>query len=49
MAEYDPQLYYRRAKGWPLQLGDPKHEYQHLADVLYGAPVAESAAISSRD
>jgi alkylation response protein AidB-like acyl-CoA dehydrogenase len=36
MAEYDPQLYYRRAKGWPLQLGDPASEYQHLADVLYG-------------
>jgi len=38
MAEYDPQLYYRRAKGWPVQLGDPAHEYQKLADVLYGAP-----------
>jgi alkylation response protein AidB-like acyl-CoA dehydrogenase len=36
MAEYDPQLYYRRAKGWPLQLADPAREYQHLADVLYG-------------
>lgn len=45
MAEYDPQLYYRRAKGWPLQLGDPKHEYQHLADALYGS----AATISSRD
>jgi len=45
MAEYDPQLYYRRAKGWPLQLGDPKHEYRHLADVLYGASAA--ATISS--
>jgi alkylation response protein AidB-like acyl-CoA dehydrogenase len=49
MAEYDPQLYYRRAKGWPLQLGDPKHEYQHLADVLYGASGGEVATISSRD
>ena len=37
MAEYDPQLYYRRAKAWPLQLADPAQEYQHLADVLYGA------------
>lgn len=29
--EYDIQLYYRRAKGWPLQLGDPGLEYQRLA------------------
>jgi alkylation response protein AidB-like acyl-CoA dehydrogenase len=43
MAEYDPQLYYRRAKGWPLQLGDPAQEYQHLADVLYGASDAAGA------
>jgi alkylation response protein AidB-like acyl-CoA dehydrogenase len=48
MAEYDPQLYYRRAKGWPLQLGDPKHEYQHLADVLYGA-ARGAGTISPRD
>jgi alkylation response protein AidB-like acyl-CoA dehydrogenase len=37
MAEYDPQLYYRRAKAWPLQLADPAREHQHLAEVLYGA------------
>ena len=36
MAEYDPQLCDRRVKAWPLQLGDPAHEFQHLADVLYG-------------
>jgi alkylation response protein AidB-like acyl-CoA dehydrogenase len=36
MAEYDPQLYYRRVKGWPLQLADPAREYQHLADIVYG-------------
>ena len=31
--EYDIQLYYRRAKGWPLQLGDPSTEYQRLASL----------------
>ncbi len=31
--EYDIQLYYRRAKGWPLQLGDPGLEYQRVADL----------------
>ncbi len=31
--EYDIQLYYRRSKGWPLQLGDPGVEYQRLADL----------------
>ena len=31
--EYDIQLYYRRAKGWPLQLGDPGLEYQHIANL----------------
>ena len=25
--------YYRRAKGWPLQLGDPGLEYQHIANL----------------
>jgi alkylation response protein AidB-like acyl-CoA dehydrogenase len=38
MAEYDIQLYYRRAKGWPLQLGDPARDLRHLADILYGNP-----------
>jgi len=31
--EYDIQLYYRRAKGWPLQLGDPGLEYQRIANL----------------
>ncbi len=31
--EYDIQLYYRRAKGWPLQLGNPGREYQRIADL----------------
>jgi len=33
--EYDIQLYFRRAKAWPLALGDPRREYQRLADVAY--------------
>lgn len=33
--EYDIQLYFRRAKSWPLALGDPRREYQRLADELY--------------
>jgi alkylation response protein AidB-like acyl-CoA dehydrogenase len=33
--EYDIQLYVRRAKAWPLALGDPKLEYRRLADVIY--------------
>jgi alkylation response protein AidB-like acyl-CoA dehydrogenase len=34
--EHDIQLYYRRAKAWPLLLGDPRHEQLHLADRLFG-------------
>jgi hypothetical protein len=30
--EYDIQLYYRRARGWSLILGDPDDEYRSLAD-----------------
>jgi alkylation response protein AidB-like acyl-CoA dehydrogenase len=33
--EYDIQLYYRRARGWPLQLGDPAAERQRLAGMLW--------------
>ncbi len=33
--EYDIQLYYRRARGWPLQLGDPANERVRLADLLW--------------
>jgi alkylation response protein AidB-like acyl-CoA dehydrogenase len=35
--EYDIQLYYRRAKTWPLALGDPRQEYQRLAERLFPA------------
>ena len=40
--EYDVQLYLRRAKAWPLALGDPRRGTLHLADALFG-PVAGSA------
>jgi alkylation response protein AidB-like acyl-CoA dehydrogenase len=29
--EYDIQLFFRRAKAWPLVLGDPRHRYAGLA------------------
>lgn len=37
MEEYDVQLYHRRARGWPAQLGDPADELRRVADLLYGA------------
>ncbi len=33
--ERDVQLYYRRAKGWPLALGDPAAQLDALADRLW--------------
>jgi len=36
--EYDIQLYFRRAKAWPLALGDPRREYVRLADRAYPRP-----------
>jgi alkylation response protein AidB-like acyl-CoA dehydrogenase len=33
--EYDIQLYFRRAKAWPLAWGDPRGEYQRLAALLF--------------
>jgi alkylation response protein AidB-like acyl-CoA dehydrogenase len=33
--EYDMQLYYRRARGWPLVLGDPEGQLSELADVIW--------------
>jgi len=35
MREYDIQLYYRRARGWPLVYQDTEHEYLALADELF--------------
>lgn len=34
--EYDIQLYYRRARGWAIILGDPSIERLRLADLLLG-------------
>jgi alkylation response protein AidB-like acyl-CoA dehydrogenase len=33
--EYDIQLYFRRAKAWPLAYGDPSDGYQELAARLF--------------
>lgn len=38
--EYDIQLYYRRARGWALQAGDPTLLYRRLADRLLPEAVA---------
>jgi alkylation response protein AidB-like acyl-CoA dehydrogenase len=35
--EYDIQLYFRRAKAWPLAMGDPHREYRRLASLLFEA------------
>jgi alkylation response protein AidB-like acyl-CoA dehydrogenase len=36
--EYDIQLFFRRAKAWPLVAGDPRAEYVALAHRLYDRP-----------
>jgi len=36
--EYDIQLFFRRAKAWPLALGDPSREYRRLAHLLFEGP-----------
>jgi alkylation response protein AidB-like acyl-CoA dehydrogenase len=41
--EYDIQLYHRRAKAWPLLLGDPRRGALHLADALFGPAAPLSA------
>ena len=38
--EFDIQLYYRRARGWPLVYDDPSRECLRLADQLFG-PVGD--------
>jgi alkylation response protein AidB-like acyl-CoA dehydrogenase len=42
--EYDVQLYLRRAKAWPLALGDPRRGTLHLADALFGPVEATGSA-----
>lgn len=39
-AEYDVQLYYRRAAGWPLQIGEPAGLVAELADIDLGPRAA---------
>ena len=38
--EYDIQLYFRRAKAWPLALGAPRHELRALAADLFAGEAA---------
>jgi len=45
MLEYDIQLFYRRAKAWPLPVGSARGELQHLADEWF-APDEERQWIS---
>lgn len=44
MAEYDIQLYFRRAKAWANVLADPRVLLHEVADRLYG-PVGTSGAV----
>jgi alkylation response protein AidB-like acyl-CoA dehydrogenase len=32
MLEYDIQLYFRRARGWPLVLAEPRDAYRRVTD-----------------
>ena len=43
--EYDIQLYYRRARGWALVLGDPAAECLALADRLWPTAVSVGAGV----
>jgi alkylation response protein AidB-like acyl-CoA dehydrogenase len=45
--EYDVQLHLRRAKAWPLALGDPRRGTQHLADALFGPVGAASVEVEA--
>jgi alkylation response protein AidB-like acyl-CoA dehydrogenase len=36
MLESDPQLYYRRARGWPRVWGEPRDAYRRVAAARYG-------------
>ena len=39
MLEYDVQLFYRRARGWPRVWGDAEEAYRRAAGARYGAKV----------
>jgi alkylation response protein AidB-like acyl-CoA dehydrogenase len=40
MLEYDIQLYFRRAKAWPLALGDQRRELRQVGAMVLGREVA---------
>jgi alkylation response protein AidB-like acyl-CoA dehydrogenase len=42
--EYDIQLYFRRAKAWPLVIGPTRDIYRRLACARYGGGAAVGAA-----
>ena len=46
--EYDIQLYYRRARGWALILGEPAAEYLDLADRFWPTAGVAAAPHESR-
>jgi alkylation response protein AidB-like acyl-CoA dehydrogenase len=41
MLEYDIQLFYRRAKAWPLAVGSRRSELQRFADGMFGSNVGQ--------
>jgi alkylation response protein AidB-like acyl-CoA dehydrogenase len=45
--EYDIQMYFRRAKAWPLAGGPIHDQYQQLAGQLFAAPAAPSPEVVS--
>ena len=45
--EYDVQLYFRRAKAWPLAGGPVRDQYQRLASQLFAAPAAPTSLAAS--
>jgi alkylation response protein AidB-like acyl-CoA dehydrogenase len=46
--EYDIQLYFRRAKAWPLAGGPIRDQYQWLAGQLFAATAASAALTTER-
>jgi alkylation response protein AidB-like acyl-CoA dehydrogenase len=45
--EYDIQMYFRRAKAWPLAGGPISDQYQRLADQIFPVPAAPSPEVVS--
>jgi alkylation response protein AidB-like acyl-CoA dehydrogenase len=42
--EYDIQMLFRRAKAWPLAIGDIRRQYHALGNELF--PIANAGAVS---